>query len=88
MDNVTRVMTKIKPDKTEEVWDSLLIDDDMITNIQRGCAPEQWESSLIDIYVNCDPSSSWERLAKVLYRRQHVAAVEEVRTYLPPKGES
>ena len=31
--------------------------------------------------------ASWEHLARSLYRHHQVAAVEEVRSYLPPKGE-
>ena len=41
----------------------------------------------VDVYVNCDPYSSWEELAGQLYRHQQVAAVEEVKSYLPPRGE-
>ena len=41
-----------------------------------------------DLYVNCKSNSSWEHLAGSLYRHDQVAAVEEVRSYLPPRGES
>ena len=39
------------------------------------------------VYVNCDPHSSWEDLAKKLYHHQEVTAVEEVKLYLAPRGE-
>ena len=44
------------------------------------------EAAAVDIYVNCCPWSSWVDLAKTLYRFHQVGAVEEVKTYLPPRG--
>ena len=46
------------------------------------------EDECADLYVNYNPHSSWEHLARSLYRHHQVAAVEEVRSYLPPRGES
>ena len=43
--------------------------------------------SYAELYVNCNPCSSWERFARSLYHHHQVAAVEEVRSYLPPRGE-
>ena len=40
-----------------------------------------------DLYVNCNPYSSWKDIARSLYHHHQVAAVEEVRSYLPPRGE-
>ena len=45
------------------------------------------EDECADFYVNCNPISSWERLARSLYHHHQVAAVKEVRSYLPPRGE-
>ena len=44
------------------------------------------QTAYADIYVNCNPHSSWESLARTLYKHQEVAAVEHVRSYLPPRG--
>ena len=57
-------------------------------DINEQYPPEERESACVDIYVNCNPWSSWEDLAKVLYCHHQVAAVEELRAYLPPRGES
>ena len=46
------------------------------------------EGECADLYVNYNPYSSWEDLARSLYRHHQVAAVEEVRSYLPPRGKS
>ena len=45
------------------------------------------EDECADLYVNYNPNSSWEHLARSLYRHDQVAAVEEVRPYLTPRGE-
>ena len=45
------------------------------------------EDECADLYVNYNPYSSWEMFARSLYRHHQVAAVEEVRSYLPPRGE-
>ena len=39
-----------------------------------------------DYYVNCGVHSSWEDLAHVLYLKEETNAVEEVRSYLNPRG--
>ena len=65
-----------------EVYDSIIdeIQNKHSTDLER-------ETLFIDIYINCFPLSSWAHLAKALYKHQQVAAVEEVRSYLPPRGE-
>ena len=45
------------------------------------------EDECADLYINYNPNSSWEDLARSLYRHHQVAAVEEVRSYLPLRGE-
>ena len=86
VDNITRVMKKIKPEKREEVWKSLLVYDSVLETIQQRYSAEERESASIDIYVNCHRDSSWEHLAKELYRHLQVAAVKELRSYLSPRG--
>ena len=84
MDNVTRVMKKIEPEKREEVFKSLL-GSYVFKTIQQCYSPEEFVS---DIFVNCNTESSWELLATELYHHHQMAAVDEVRPYLPPRGES
>ena len=45
------------------------------------------EDECAHLYVNCSPYSSWKNIARSIYRHHQVAAVEEVRSYLPPRGE-
>ena len=39
-----------------------------------------------DIYIKCNPDSSWKGIASGLYLEEETAAVEEVQSYLNPKG--
>ena len=82
---MTRVMAKVEPKEREQVYKGL-ISRSILEKIQEQCSER--EVAYVDAYVNCDPSSSWQQLAGVLYRRHHVAAVEDVKSYLPPRGES
>ena len=39
-----------------------------------------------DTYVNCQPESSWEHLTSLLYEEDEMAAVDQARQFLPPRG--
>ena len=86
VESVTRVMKKIDVEKVEEVWKTLLVYSSVYENTQQHYSPEERGSVCVDIYVHCNPWSSWEHLAKKLYYLHQVAAAEEVRCHLPPKG--
>ena len=86
VDNVSRVMEKVKPKVKMQVWVDAcgaLMEKDKMKEV---CMSGK-EDECADLYVNYNLQSSWEWLAKSLYRRHQVAAVEEVRSYLPPRGE-
>ena len=91
VDNVSRVMEKVEPKERQEILKEVVVVDDIFDTIhssgQYSTALEV-ETAAVDIYVNCDPHSSWVYLARSLYHHHQVAAVEEVRSYLPPRGES
>ena len=87
MDNVKHVMKDMAPQKREELWKSLM-SLSIFELIQQRYSSEERDSVSVDIYVNCKPVSSWEDFATELYCDHQVAAVEEVRSYLPPRGES
>ena len=86
VDNVSHVMEKVEPKVKTQVWV------DACASIERakmeGVCISGKEDECADLYVNCNPHSSWERLARSLYHHHQVAAVEEVMSYLPPRGES
>ena len=85
VENVNRVIAKVEPKERMKLYE----EGSVAEKIQAQYSTEsEREVAFIDAYVNCEPSSSWHKLAGVLYRLHHVAAVEDVRPYLPPRGES
>ena len=87
VDNVSQVMEKVKPKERQSLLKEMVIDFifDEIQSSGRYPTALEVEAAAVDIYVNCYPWASWEHLARSLYHHQ-VAAVEEVRSYLSPKG--
>ena len=86
VENLLRVMEKVTDGRAEEVW-GRLIDSTLLEDVSGKCSTErELVNTCVDIYVNCDPDSSWERVALELYHEVETAAVEEVRSYLNPRG--
>ena len=90
VENMNHVMAKVEPKERERerVYEGVLDYGARMKIREQYLTDSEREVAYVDAYVNYQPSSSWHELAKALYQRHHVAAVEEVRTYLPPRGES
>ena len=87
VENVIGVMEKVTDDRAVGVWRSLLFGEHVFEDINSKCSTErELMHTCADIYVNCDLDSSWEGIALGLYRKEETAAVEEVRSYLNPRG--
>ena len=87
VENMNRVMAKVEPMKRRAVYLEIL--DYNVPTIQEEYSTVSGRDvANVDAYVNCKPVSSWKELAKVLYRLHHVAAVDDIKEYLPPRGES
>ena len=86
VENVAGVMEKVTDDGRVNVWYQLL-GVDLVIDINSKCSNEK-EMLLMcsDVYVNCCVDSSWEHLARKLYYELETAAVEEVQSYLNPRG--
>jgi hypothetical protein len=85
-ENVLGMMEKVTDGRAEEVW-RRLIRSNVLEDISSKCSTErELVNTCADIYVNCYPDSSWERFALTLHRVGNTAAVEEVRSYLNPRG--
>ena len=79
-------MEKVTADGRGKVW-SQLIGNDLFDDITSKCSNEKEILHMTsDTYVNCCVDSSWEHLARRLYKELETAAVEEVRSYLNPRG--
>ena len=85
VDNVSHIMEKVEPKVKMQIWNDVL-EHEMIEAFSMKKFSFK-EEECADIYVNCCSSASWEHVAKLLYRHRQVAALEEVRSYLPPRGE-
>ena len=83
VDNVSHIMEKVEPKERQRVLEEIIIHD----IFEKYSTDLEKEAEAVDIYVNCCTWASWEHLAGSLYRHHQVAAVEEVRSYLPPRGE-
>jgi hypothetical protein len=79
-------MEKVTDGRAEEVW-GRLIGSTVLEDISSKCSTErELVNTCADIYVNCKADSSWEEVALALHREVETAAVEEVRSYLNPRG--
>ena len=86
VENMAGVMEKVTDDGRVKVW-SRLIYVSLLADITSKCSNETEILHMTsDTYVNCCVDSSWEYLARVLYYELETAAVEEVRSYLSPRG--
>ena len=85
VDNVSHIMEKIEPKVKMQIWNDVL--ERRLIQDLTGENLSFKEEECADIYVNCCHSASWESLSGPLYRHHQVAAVEDVRSYLPPRGE-
>ena len=83
VDNVSHIMEKVEPKERQQVLKELIV----VGIPEKYSTDLEKEAAAVDIYVNYSPYYSWEDLARSLYRHHQVAAVEEVRSYLPPRGE-
>ena len=83
VENLLGVMEKVTDGRAKEVWGELT----MLEDISSKCSTErELVNTCADIYVNCAPDSSWEKVARRLYHKGETAAVEEVQSYLSPRG--
>ena len=86
VDSISHIMEKVEPTVKTEVWVGACDDAMERMKMIELCLSGK-EDECADLYVNYNPYSSWKRLARSLYRHHQVAAVEKVRSYLPPRGE-
>ena len=86
VDNVIGVMEKVTDGGRRKVWRECL-GGNLFVDIKSKCSSEkELLHTCSDIYINCHLESSWEHLARGLYLEVEAAAVEEVRSYLNPRG--
>ena len=99
VENVTDVMEKVTEDR-RQLWEIVL---EIIYHgyeqqtrvymyfdeIYSSHSSEREQThACSDMYVNYYPESSWEHLTSQLYKEDEMTAVEQARTFLPPRGKS
>ena len=86
MENVREVMAEVVGDWWD-VGDWLGVSLSKRQEIHQQSSTEREKSlALGDYWVNTDPDASWEKLARVLYRRGEERAVAVTRQYLQQQG--
>ena len=85
VNNVSHVMEKVKGELRSQIWEELSYTIGEV--IKADKYSNEKDPTYTDLYVNCYSWSSWAHLARTLYHHHQVAAVDEVRSYLPPRGE-
>ena len=86
VDNVSHIMENVEPKVKLQVWKDACgseMEEDKMEEVYMSGK----EGECADLYINYNPYSSWERLAGSLYHHHQLAVVEEVRSYLPPRGQ-
>ena len=80
-------MGKVTADKRREMWRSVLRYSPIVDEIYNIHSSENERTrACSDIYVNCNPQSSWEPLTSLLYKEDEMTAVDQARPFLPPRG--
>ena len=95
MENVAEVMEKVAVERRKEVWSRRdivpgpqLVPDPQLEEIyQKYSTEEQRIHACADIYVNCNPDSSWIDLCKVLYGKNEMTAARKAKIFIPQTGE-
>ena len=87
VENVASVMEKVAVDKRRQLWERVLRMLKIVDEIYSSHSSEKEKThACSDVYVNCHPESSWEHLTSLLYEEDEMAAVDQARPFLPPRG--
>ena len=85
--NVTRAMEKVTVDKRRKAWEEVLSWRVVEEIYSSHSSEEEKLHSCADIYVTCNPHSSWEELVqKLYYNCGEMAAAKEAKAFLQQKG--
>ena len=95
VENVANVMENITVDWRKKVWKSIfrtsILEMGAESYLKKVYSSDSTEKdktlACSDVYVHSQPNSSWEHLTSVLYEEDEMAAVDQARPFLPPRGE-
>jgi hypothetical protein len=88
VENVVGVMEKVAVERRKEVWSNRgIVPDPQLEEIyQKYSTEEERIHACADIYVNCNPYSSWTHLCQELYEENEVTAAGKAKTFIPQTG--
>ena len=86
VENVTRVMEKVKVDKRREMWKEVLGKGVVEEIYSSHSSEEEKLHSCADVYATCKPDSSWKELLQKLYTWGGMAAAKEAKAFLQQRG--
>ena len=89
MENVAGVMEKVAVERRKEVWSEwgIVPDPQLEETYKKYSTEEQRIHACADIYVNCNPDSSWTHLCHRLYEENEMTAAKKAKTFIPQTGE-
>ena len=95
MGNVVGVLENVEVERRKNVWTQLymghimiLVRDPLLEEIyQKYSTEEQRIHACADIYINCNPNTSWTEVCQGLYRENEIIAARKAKTFIPQTGE-
>ena len=91
VENVTKVMEKVKIDKRKQVWENVLgwdvfLERSHVEEIYSSHSSENERLHSGAYQYVCKPDSSWEELVQCLYGQGEMAVVKKAKHFLQQKG--
>ena len=78
-------------ERRKEVWSRIrrdIVPRPQVEEIYRKYSTEEQRiHACADVYVNCNPKSSWTHLCKRLYWEKEMTAARKAKTFIPQTGE-
>ena len=76
-------------ERRKEVWSrwDIVVRPQLEEIYRKYSNEEQRIHACADIYVNCDPRSSWPDLCRELYAMKEMTAARKAKTFIPQTGE-
>ena len=86
VENVVSVMSLLAHENWKFIWCNLVPREQLDVIENRSSSAEERIHYCCSYYVNRCPTSSWQDVARKLFRDSETAAVEGAKAFLPPKG--
>ena len=88
VENVVGVMEEVAVERRKEVWSRRdIVSDPQLEEIyHKYSTEEQRIHACADMYVNCNPDSSWIHLCGRLYVEKEITASRKAKTFIPQTG--